>query len=140
MRVLVTGSRHWTDTGAIQEQLTELDRRHRKPITLVHGGQVSLHPENRSRYGADYLAAMVAGRLGWLTEEFPAEWERFGRAAGPIRNQMMVDHGADVCLVFPMWDSRGTWDCARRAKEAGIPLIVVRKYIEPSVLVKLKQD
>lgn len=130
MRVLVTGSRHWTDTGAIQEQVVKLAERHPGPMVLVHGGQVSRNPENRSRYGADYLAAMIATRLGWVTEEFPAEWDRFGRSAGPIRNQMMVDHGADLCLVFPMPDSRGTWDCVRRAKAAGIPLIICRKYIE----------
>ena len=35
----------------------------------------------------------------------------------------MVDLGADVCLAFPLGESRGTRDCMRRASEAGIPVI-----------------
>jgi hypothetical protein len=89
-------------------------------MTLVHG----------AAKGADTIAASLADHMGWDVEAFPAEWDRFGRRAGPVRNQLMVDHGADICLVFPLPDSRGTWDCVRRAKAAGIPLVIVTKYIE----------
>ena len=55
-------------------------------------------------------------------ETHPADWSTHGRAAGPIRNQQMVDRGADICLAFPTSSSIGTWDCVRRAKAAGIPV------------------
>lgn len=35
----------------------------------------------------------------------------------------MVDLGADLCLAFPLPDSRGTKDCMARAKKAGIKVI-----------------
>lgn len=54
-------------------------------------------------------------------EPYPAQWHRHGRKAGPIRNQEMVDSGAEICLAFPSPSSKGTWDCLKRAALAGIP-------------------
>jgi len=115
MRVLVTGSRKWVDRDAIYSaMIAQWDKAGRGEITLVHG----------AAKGADTLAASVAYELGWTVEPYPADWDRYGRAAGPIRNAEMVATGADVCLAFPLANSRGTIDCMRRAKVAGIPVIV----------------
>jgi len=131
MRVLATGSRHWTDVAVIKEVLLSVQgERPSEFMTLVHGAQVSKDRKTFVKYGADYLAGEVAKQLGWKVETFPAEWERYGRRAGPVRNQLMVDHKADVCVVFPMPDSRGTWDCVRRAKKARIPLVISTKYVD----------
>lgn len=54
-----------------------------------------------------------------------ADWDRYGRAAGPIRNKVMVDSKPDLVLAFPYGESRGTRHCIRVANEAGIPVIVV---------------
>jgi hypothetical protein len=56
-------------------------------------------------------------------EPYPADWS-FGKSGGPVRNQKMVDAGADVCLAFPLPDSTGTVDCMERARIAGIPTLV----------------
>ena len=93
-------------------------------MTLVTGAQRSYNAKTKTFYGADYLAESVAHELGWEVEQFPADWDTYGRAAGPIRNAVMVEKGADVCLAFPMTGSRGAIDCMRRAKVAGIPVIV----------------
>lgn len=115
MRVLVTGSRYWVDRDAIYSaMIAQWDKAGRGPMTLVHG----------AAKGADTLAASVAHELGWDVEEYPADWDTYGRSAGPIRNAEMVKLGADVCLAFPFTNSRGTIDCMRRAKVAGIPVIV----------------
>jgi hypothetical protein len=52
-----------------------------------------------------------------------ADWDRFGKRAGPIRNAEMVAAGAMLCLAFHRFlpGSKGTKDCARRALAAGIP-------------------
>ena len=56
-------------------------------------------------------------------EGHPAEW-RGGRLCGPERNAHMVSLGADLCLAFPLPSSRGTRNCMRLAREAGIPVYV----------------
>ncbi|WP_245576775.1 SLOG family protein [Kaistia adipata] len=69
--------------------------------------------------GADTLAAEWAERFGFPLRKFPADWKAHGRAAGPIRNQRMIDEGRpDLVIAFP--GGRGTADMVRRAKAAGI--------------------
>ena len=111
-RILVTGSRDWDDVEAMIEVLAPYNIT-RDVKTLVHGGA----------RGADAIAAEIALALGWYMEEYPADWETHGKAAGPIRNQQMVDLGADVCLAFPKGESRGTRHCMKAAEKAGIRVI-----------------
>lgn len=84
-------------------------------VTLVHG---------KAR-GADQMAEAIAIELGWDVEAHAAEWTKYGRAAGSLRNQAMVNAGADICLAFPLPSSIGTRDCIRRAEIAGIPVRVI---------------
>lgn len=112
-RILITGSRHWTDRAAIQAAIERELAGYDGEVVIVHGDAP----------GADRLAGEVALALGCWAEVHPADWTT-GRRAGPVRNQRMVDRGADVCLAFPASDSRGTWDCVRRAKKAGIRVVV----------------
>lgn len=107
-RILITGSRDWTDVDPIRAALLE------------HGPGVVVHGAAR---GADTIAGEIAASLGWLVEAHPADWGH-GRSAGVRRNQAMVDLGADVCLAFPLPGSVGTWDCIRRATAAGIMVVV----------------
>ncbi|MCK9250073.1 MAG: DUF2493 domain-containing protein [Solirubrobacteraceae bacterium] len=119
MRVLVTGSRGWINTGIVRAELTmaplrlDADPGH---CTLVHGGA----------RGADAVAATIARGLGWGIEEYPADWRKHGRAAGPIRNSYMVSLGADLALAFRVGGerSRGTSDCIQVIRGASIPLIL----------------
>lgn len=72
--------------------------------------------------GAD--AAVKSSRARFWTSAFPADWNRYGKAAGPIRNQQMLDVGKpDMVLAFP--GGRGTADMVRRAKDAGIRVVEV---------------
>lgn len=56
---------------------------------------------------------------------FPADWDAYGKAAGPIRNQHMVDY-CDMAII--LWDgkSKGTKDCIDRMIESGKPFIFRR--------------
>lgn len=57
-------------------------------------------------------------------EEYPADWKKYPKAAGPIRNQQMVDEGKpDLVIAFP--GSRGTADMIRRSKKAGIKIMEI---------------
>lgn len=121
LRVLVTGSRQWTDRQAVDGALLECWHEALQVgaagITVVHGACPT---------GADAMAAAWAFRHGVEAEGWVAEWASLGRAAGPLRNERMVRAGAQVCLAFPLGRSSGTWDCARRAELAGIEVRVVK--------------
>ena len=112
MRILVTGSREWSNQAAIDYALA-----------LAFAGEDTVIVHGDCPTGADRLAKEWAERFGVQQEAHPADGETHGKAAGPKRNQEMVDLGADVCLAFPLGESRGTRDCMRRASEAGIPVI-----------------
>jgi hypothetical protein len=111
MRILVTGSRRWTDYNIIRDAIWAAALGIRwEDCTLIHG----------NARGADIMAAEIAEILNMNIETHPARWDIYGRAAGPIRNQEMVDSGAGICLAFLMPGSVGTSDCVKRAKKAGI--------------------
>ena len=112
MRVLVTGGRDYHNINDARVIYATLDAIHgENEITaLIHG----------DAHGADRLAAAWAYDNKVDEEAYPADWARYGKAAGPIRNQSMVDAKPDLVVAFP--GRRGTADCVRRAKLAGIPV------------------
>ena len=72
-RVLICGSRDYTNRVQISVIVSCLP----PGTTIIEGGA----------RGADALAKQVAGFQGLPLEEYPANWEKFGVAAGPIRNK-----------------------------------------------------
>jgi len=85
--------------------------------------------------GADTLAKEACKVIwGVRVEPHKADWNGpHGKGAGHVRNQEMVDTGADVCIAFKdKFDfspnaKGGTEDCVRRAVDAKIPTYVVVK-------------
>lgn len=112
MRLLVTGSRDWTDGDAIADALMVERARAGLPwshITVVHGGA----------RGADTLAHLAAHRLGMQTEVHRPDWS-VGARGGIERNIKMIKTKPDVCLAFILNQSRGATHCADAAEKAGI--------------------
>ena len=96
MRVVVGGSRSFTDYGTLEKYL-DTCLQDCTEITILSG-----HCQ-----GADLMAERYAAERGIKVMIFAANWRRYGRAAGPIRNREMVEC-SDVVIAF--WDgkSRGT--------------------------------
>lgn len=131
MRVLVCGDRNWTNQAIILRELHTVEDEFDEYITVV------IHGDAR---GADTLAGLAARQMcGYehpkeqvddntpKLEVYPAQWDKFGRAAGPIRNQQMLDEGKpDLVLAFhaDIENSKGTKDMVNRARKAGIPVKV----------------
>lgn len=125
MRILVCGGTGFDNWDLLYSTLYEIhDRRSdlSKPLTIIEGGAI----------GADFLARVWAKYMDipepglYIVEEYPANWKKYGRAAGPIRNQQMLDEGKpDLVVAFP--GGTGTADMVKRAKKAGIEVIEVTK-------------
>lgn len=117
MRILVTGSRDWYIKNVIHTALSSISVKDGEQVTVVHGGA----------RGADYLAQECAHALGYVAERHDADWEKYGKRAGYIRNKEMVDAGADICLAFIKNESKGATMCAALAEQAGIPVEYYRQ-------------
>lgn len=108
MRVLVCGGRRYSDVGRVRQVLDTLAAQ--APVAVVLHGCAG---------GADSLAGQWARSRGVPEARFPADWDKHGKGAGPIRNQQMLDEGKpDVVVAFP--GGTGTADMTRRARGAGV--------------------
>lgn len=113
-RLLVTGSRYWDDIATIELALQYFRSLWGDDMVVVHG---------HCPTGADAIADVAARRMGIEVERHPADWDKHGKAAGPIRNREMCELGADMCIAFPKGSSVGTRGCMELAEAHGIEVI-----------------
>lgn len=116
IRLLITGSRTWTDAKRIENAIYNLWQ-YDKDITIVHGDCPS---------GADHIADLIAINQSLEVERYPADWT-YGKRAGFVRNKQMVDTDPDQCYAFIKDDSKGATMCAKLASERGIPTYYFRE-------------
>lgn len=126
MRVLICGDRNWDDGEFISAWVERLAKNHASVHEALKNYPRGFDPlviiEGEAR-GADKLARKAAERFGLGVLRFPARWARYGKQAGPIRNQQMLDEGKpDMVLAFhdDIKNSKGTLDMIRKAESARI--------------------
>lgn len=118
MIILVCGDRHWKDREMIEREITAVQSEFdvdNDEVVIVEG----------EANGADKMARQYAVQVGIPVHPYPAQWSRFGRSAGPIRNQWMLDEEhPDLVLAFhdDLANSSGTADMIEKAEKAGIPV------------------
>lgn len=114
-RVLICGSRSLEGSHRVIELVLSFDP---TTTTVIHG----------DARGVDRWAGYCAAAVGCDVVPVPADWKAHGKAAGPIRNQRMLDeeHPDEVFAVVdrPLPESRGTYDMVQRALAAGLPVWV----------------
>lgn len=111
-RVLCCGSRSGSNRGLVHLTLNALHAL--SPIQLLINGKAT---------GYDTLADNWARQHGIQTLQFPADWRKHGRGAGPIRNRMMLEEGKpDLVVAFP--GDRGTTNMIDVANTAGVPVFL----------------
>jgi predicted Rossmann-fold nucleotide-binding protein len=108
MRVIVCGGRDFTDRKALETALDRLNLE--RGIACVISGAAS---------GADTLAVEWAAKRGVPVSLYPADWKKWGDAAGPIRNRFMLnDSKPDGVVAFP--GGSGTADMIGVARMSGL--------------------
>jgi len=124
MRIIVTGSRDWGDPRSVEYALDtvyHLCSVMQAKLTLVHGAC----PTGADRVAQDWYDRR-SRNWGFHAEceRHPANWNQYGKAAGPKRNLKMLDAGADLVLAF--WDGKspGTGHMIRMAEMRSIPVLV----------------
>jgi hypothetical protein len=115
---LVVGSRSFDDYDFLAAKLDRLLKRQQK-VVIVSGGAE----------GADSLAKRYAKEKGITYVEFPAEWDRYGKRAGYVRNRKMHEYISKMkkrgCVAFWDGESAGTKQNFALAKEFGNPCRVI---------------
>lgn len=118
MKILVCGDRKWNDDVIIY-----------RVLMLIHGVDNKATIITGGAEGADSIAHSLAKSMGFGTTEVRADWKRYGRSAGPIRNRAMLDLSPDAVVAFHGFlpNSKGTRDCVEEAQRRGIPVFVFGK-------------
>lgn len=115
-KVLVCGSRGYTNTKHLHKSLDKIHEEY--PIELVIEGGAR---------GADELASIWATSKGIPNKRVYADWSMHNKAAGPIRNQKMIEMKPDLVVAFP--GGKGTQDMKTRAINNNIQLIIIEEEL-----------
>lgn len=107
-RIAVIGSRDFADYARLVAVLEP-----HLPAVLVSGGAKR----------ADALAERLVNHRGLTIDVISADWQRYGRGAGPVRNRQIVE-SADLVVAFWDGNSRGTGSALAHAEKVGVPVEV----------------
>ena len=113
MKIIIAGSREFTDYELLKEKLNEIIG-DKNDIEIVSG----------MARGADLLGVKYADELGYEIKKFPAEWDKYGKSSGYKRNEQMAKY-SDSCVCF--WDgkSKGTKHMIDLSNKYGLKTFVV---------------
>ncbi len=124
MRVVICGSRTFDDPELMARKLEHyLGNLAPKKLVIMTGAQMSRRGGHK--YGADYLAEQWAYKHGITVERFHPDWDKHGKAAGPMRNSDMLAANAQAVIAFWDGESSGTLDTITKARKMGLKVRVV---------------
>lgn len=111
---IVCGGRDFADAEMFNAAMGDLVRLRGMPSRVIEGGAA----------GADGMAREWAARHALDSWTQLADWKTHGRAAGPIRNQAMLEHNPKLVVAFP--GGKGTADMVRRSRKAGVDVAEIK--------------
>ena len=122
-RIIICGGRHFNDYKTLEslvDSVIEENGLNYNEIEIISG-----HCE-----GADTLGELYAKNHNIACILFPAEWTKYGRAAGPIRNTQMIEYASGsqnpIAIAFLSPRTKGTLDTVKKATKNGF---IIYKYI-----------
>lgn len=118
-RVIVAGGRDFKDYWFLEEKL-DLILSNLDEIEIISGGQVST--DGKERWGADYFGELYANKRGYPVKKFLANWDKYGKAAGPKRNKEMAEYATHL-VAFP--GGKGTKNMIEEAKKMNLKIRIL---------------
>lgn len=117
MKVLVCGSRYFNDYERLKTEVLRA-----LPVGDYRGAVVI----SGAARGADRMGEKLAEEMQWEVEQYPADWKKYGKRAGPIRNSQMLREGKpDMVIAFKGFNSRGTQNMIDQSIKAGVEVVVI---------------
>ena len=110
MKTIIAGSR----TATMQDTMNALEFSDFSDITEIVSGCAR---------GADSHGEKIAQQAGIPVKRFPADWNKYGNAAGPIRNRTMAEY-ADALIAVWNGRSKGTANMIEQAQAKGLRIYV----------------
>ena len=116
-KIIIAGGRDFMDYNLLKEKTNKIlqEKRVSHKIVIISG----------CARGADTLGLRYASENTFDVEEYPADWDKYGKKAGYVRNVEMAEN-ADALIAF--WDgkSKGTKHMIDIATERNLPIRVIR--------------
>lgn len=121
-RIIIAGSREFNDYRKMVTKLDELGIH-----LLATMDDIEIVSGHCS--GADICGEKFAMKFHYPLKIFPAEWDKYGKAAGPIRNEQMAKYATEadrgILVAFPIGESKGTKNMIKLAKQYGLEVNVI---------------
>lgn len=120
-RLIIAGSRDFNDFSLLETSVNNILRNKCGPIQIISG----------TAMGADSLGELYAQKYNYEVVRFPADWNRYGKRAGYLRNAEMarysiMDESSGVLIAFWDGESRGTQHMINLAQQYGLEVHIVR--------------
>lgn len=118
MKLIIAGGRNVTDPTIVGRAVFHFDL---MPKTINEAVLFKVVVGGAS--GVDYLAEQWANDNKFGIVLFKADWDKYGKSAGPIRNGKMADYGDELLAI---WDgvSRGTANMIAQMNKRGKPVYI----------------
>jgi len=119
-KIIIAGGRHFNDYALLKKTVDEAITN----IKSILKGEVDIEIVSGGATGADSLGEKYATEHGYQIKRFPADWAKYGNAAGPIRNREMAAY-SDCLICFWNGYSRGTKNMLDEAKKKDLTIKLV---------------
>ena len=115
-KIIIAGGRDFMDYNLLKEKVNKIlqEKKVTHKIVIISG----------CARGADTLGLRYASENAFDVEKYPAEWDKYGKKAGYMRNVEMAEN-ADALIAF--WDgkSKGTKHMIDIATERNLPIRII---------------
>lgn len=117
MKICVLGSRSITNYKLVERVIRD------------SGFEITELVSGKCPKGVDHLGEIWATKHNIPIKYFPADWDKFGRSAGMLRNSQLIEY-SDAVIIIHDGVSKGTKDSWTKAKKKGIPIYYINTSIK----------